>query len=106
MLRKILLCTFLASFSPLLLHANDVSGQKNSKLKIITDTFNDKVRAIKETDEGLELHFELYSAIYKINKLNPNFEQLKKVLEKSKSKNKEIKVVVEIPSMEISAAIN
>ncbi|MDD4976233.1 MAG: hypothetical protein PHY93_17885 [Bacteriovorax sp.] len=78
----------------------------DTKMKIITDSFNDKVKLVKETDQGIKLHFEIHAAVYKINKNNPKFEQLKKLLEKSLKENKEVKVEVLVPSMEITSVNN
>ncbi|MBC7539099.1 MAG: hypothetical protein H7281_09775 [Bacteriovorax sp.] len=78
----------------------------DTKMKKISDSFNDKVKMVKETDEGIKLHFETHAAVYKVNKTNPKFEQLKKLLEKSKNENKEVKVEVSIPAMEITSAHN
>lgn len=93
MIKTILLSLFLIS-----------SAFAENKMQKISDSFSDKVKMVKETPDGLNLHFELHAAIYKINKKNPNFEQLKKTIEGSQAENKEIKVVAEIPAMEIVSA--
>ena len=73
------------------------------KMKKVLDKFNDKVKMVKETEEGVRLHFETHAAFYKVNKSNPSFEQLKNKIKKSMSEKKEISVVAEIPSMEITS---
>lgn len=72
------------------------------KMDKVLDTFNDKVKMLKESEDGIKLHFETHAAFYKVNKMNPNFEQFKKTIERSIDENKEVRVIVEIPSMEIT----
>jgi hypothetical protein len=74
----------------------------DTKMKKFSDSFNDKVKLVKETDEGIKLHFETHAAVYKVNKTHPKFEQLKKLLEKSKNENKKVKIEASVPSMEIT----
>lgn len=67
----------------------------------ITDSFTDKVKTIKEDDKEIVVQFTRHSALYKMAKTNPRFEELKTKLEKLKKEEKKVKVVAVLPMMEI-----
>lgn len=69
--------------------------------KMVTDTFTDKINAIKETPDGIKVAFEIRAAFYKLKKSNPNFVKLKNELEEMQKNNKKIKITALVPSMEI-----
>lgn len=76
------------------------SAETNMKNEI-TDSFTDKVKAIKEEDKQIVVQFSRHAALYKMPKSNPRFEELKTKLEKLKKEEKKVKVVAIIPMMEI-----
>lgn len=75
-----------------------------NKMAKVTDSFQDKVKVVRSIEDGVNIHFALHAAVYKINKKHPKYESLVKLAEKSKSEGSEIKVVIQIPEMEIISA--
>ncbi|MDD4974155.1 MAG: hypothetical protein PHY93_07370 [Bacteriovorax sp.] len=67
----------------------------------ITDSFTDKVKAIKEDEKEIVVQFTRHAALYKMAKTNPRYEELKTKLEKLKKEEKEVRVIAIIPMMEI-----
>lgn len=91
---KVLVLSFLMS-------TNSFAENKMAKVK---DSFQDKVKVVRSVEDGVNIHFALHAAVYKINKKHPKYESLLKLAEKSKSDGSEIKVVIQIPEMEIISA--
>lgn len=91
---KVLVLSFLMS-------TNAFAENKMAKVK---DSFQDKVKVVRSVEDGVNIHFALHAAVYKINKKHPKYESLLKLAEKSKSDGSEIKVVIQIPEMEIISA--
>lgn len=67
----------------------------------ITDSFTDKVKKINENEQEIVVQFNRHAALYKMQKNNPRFQELKTKLEKLKKEEKKVKVVASIPMMEI-----
>lgn len=67
----------------------------------ITDSFRDTVKTISEGEKEIVVQFSRHSAIYKVSKDHPRYEEIKTKLEKLKKEEKKAKVVAVIPKMEI-----
>ena len=81
-----------------------VSNKSMSENKIkneITDSFTDIVKEIQEDDKELVIQFIRHSAMYKMLKSNPRYEELKIRLEKLKKDEKKARIIAVIPMMEI-----
>jgi len=80
------------------------SGQSmadTDKKSEITDSFVDVVKSVTEEDKEMTIKFSQHAAIYRISKNNPNYAELKSMLEKMQKNEKKIKVIAIIPTMEI-----
>lgn len=88
----LLIATILIS-SPLL-----AEGKMKSE---VTNSFTDKVKNIKVEEKEIVVQFVRHAALYKMQKMNPRFEELKTKLEKLKAEEKKVKITAIIPSMEI-----
>jgi hypothetical protein len=67
----------------------------------MNDTFTDKVKTIKITNEGIKIGFELHAAFYKLNKTHPDFTKLQMVLSQLQKSHQNVKITAAIPEMEI-----
>lgn len=89
----------------LLILASMVSAQSSfSATKIknqITDTFSDKVKNIIDDGATILVEFAQHSALYKIAKDNPRYDEVRNTLEKLKNNEKKVKVIAFLPMMEI-----
>lgn len=73
------------------------SSMKNE----ITDSFSDKIKSYREDDKELVVQFTRHAALYKMQKSNPRYDELKSKLEKLKKEEKKVKIIATIPMMEI-----
>lgn len=83
-----------------LLFADQSMGEANRRSEI-TDSFTDIVKSVTEEDKQMTIKFTQQSTIYRIPKDNPNYEELKSMLEKMQKNEKKIKITAIIPTMEI-----
>jgi hypothetical protein len=67
----------------------------------MNDSFTDKVKTIKVTNDGIKIGFELHAAFYKLNKTHPDFKKLQMELEQLQKSHQNVKVTAAIPEMEI-----
>ena len=71
----------------------------------ITHSFTDTIKSIKENNDSTTIQFDRYAILYKLKKSNINYNELKVKFEKYKKEEKQVKVVVTIPMMEIKEII-
>ena len=67
----------------------------------ITDSFTDKIKALKEDEQEIVVHFARHNSAYKMLKTNPRFLEFKTKLEKLKKEEKKVKILARLPMMEI-----
>jgi hypothetical protein len=80
---------------------SDQSIGGSTRKSEITDSFIDIVKSVTEEDKQMTIKFTQHSSIYRIPKDNPNYEELKNMLEKMQKNEKKIKIIAIIPTMEI-----
>lgn len=88
----------------LLLATLIVSNKSMSETKMkneITDSFTDIVKDFQEEDKEIVIQFVRHSAMYKMQKTNPRYEELKTKLEKLKKDEKKARIIAIVPKMEI-----
>lgn len=83
-----------------LLFSTHLSQETINKSEL-TDSFTDQVKSVSEEGLDLIVKFHRHSAIYKITKEHPQFDEIKAKLEKAQKVDQKIKVVAIIPSMTI-----
>ena len=67
----------------------------------ITDSFTDKIKSINEEEKEIIVEFSRHAALYKMQKTNPRFLELKAKLEVLKKEQKKVKIIATMPMMEI-----
>ncbi len=78
-------------------------AQAGGKKPVATsDLFVDRVKIIRTTAKGYQFRFEVHTKPYTIQRKHPEFGAIRAKLERSLKENKTIKVLVQIPSREIT----